>query len=353
MSASHRSHARITDESQLLGPLLRDVSRSFYLSLRILPAPLRQPMGSAYLLARAADTLADTDLLPPEQRLEQLRQLRRHLQDDTPPQTGPLKIRGNDAEARLLHHLPRVFALFRQQSREDRSRIRKLLSTLTQGMEQDLLKFPQTAGKTVVALADETALDEYTYLVAGCVGEFWSETAAAHLSGIEGLESLCQYGIHYGQALQLINILRDLGRDLGLGRCYLPRQTLTAFGLSPTTLPSAPPEQRRALLIHYVEKTLQGLEQARSYVSVLPRQHARLRLASSWPLLIGLATLEQLLLQPQWPAGEPAKISRTRVYRILLRSLPVACSNHALNSQIHTLLRQVNQALRKPLVNPA
>src|SRR5439155_875358 len=45
----------------LLRDLLRRVSRSFYLSLVILPRPLREPIGLAYLLARAADTLAALD----------------------------------------------------------------------------------------------------------------------------------------------------------------------------------------------------------------------------------------------------------------------------------------------------
>jgi farnesyl-diphosphate farnesyltransferase len=54
----------------LLGPLLKGVSRSFYLTLRVLPAGMRDPVGLAYLLARAADTIADTALLSPEKRLE-------------------------------------------------------------------------------------------------------------------------------------------------------------------------------------------------------------------------------------------------------------------------------------------
>jgi farnesyl-diphosphate farnesyltransferase len=53
----------------LLGPLLKGVSRSFYLTLRVLPAGMRDPVGLAYLLARAADTIADTSLIDPAQRL--------------------------------------------------------------------------------------------------------------------------------------------------------------------------------------------------------------------------------------------------------------------------------------------
>src|SRR5947209_4293665 len=61
----------------LLGDLLRQVSRSFYLSLAILPRPLREPIGLAYLLARAADTVADTRLIVREERVRHVETLRR------------------------------------------------------------------------------------------------------------------------------------------------------------------------------------------------------------------------------------------------------------------------------------
>ena len=48
---------------KLLTGLLPQVSRSFYLTIRVLPADLRRPVGLAYLLARAADTIADTRAL--------------------------------------------------------------------------------------------------------------------------------------------------------------------------------------------------------------------------------------------------------------------------------------------------
>ena len=62
--------------SDLLDDVLRRVSRSFYLSLRILPGSLREPIGLAYLLARAADTVADTRVLPRAERLGHLEALR-------------------------------------------------------------------------------------------------------------------------------------------------------------------------------------------------------------------------------------------------------------------------------------
>ena len=54
---------------QLNYALLQSVSRSFYLTLRILPAAVRPQIGLAYLLARTTDTIADTELVSLEQRL--------------------------------------------------------------------------------------------------------------------------------------------------------------------------------------------------------------------------------------------------------------------------------------------
>src|SRR6201996_7297104 len=63
----------------LLGPLLKSVSRSFYLTLRVLPKGMRDPVGLAYLLARAADTIADTSLISPGKRMELLLSLRNQV----------------------------------------------------------------------------------------------------------------------------------------------------------------------------------------------------------------------------------------------------------------------------------
>src|SRR5438067_11742992 len=59
-------------KSDLTGELLKNVSRSFYLTLRALPRGLREPIGLAYLLARASDTVADSSAAPVEIRLKNL-----------------------------------------------------------------------------------------------------------------------------------------------------------------------------------------------------------------------------------------------------------------------------------------
>ena len=66
------SASTTVDSQFLLQDLLRDVSRSFYLTLKLLPGSIREQIGLAYLLARATDTIADTGAVSVEERLAAL-----------------------------------------------------------------------------------------------------------------------------------------------------------------------------------------------------------------------------------------------------------------------------------------
>src|SRR2546427_7730419 len=90
---------------QLLTSLLKEVSRSFYLTLRVLPGKIRPQIGLAYLLARTTDTIADTELVPLEQRLQAMAVFRERIQGLS---QGPLELgelarhQGSPAERVLL-----------------------------------------------------------------------------------------------------------------------------------------------------------------------------------------------------------------------------------------------------------
>src|SRR5947199_918573 len=68
----------------LRGSILASVSRSFYLSIRLLPKKLRDPVSLGYLLARASDTIADTPDIPVALRMEKLELLARAIQGEPP-----------------------------------------------------------------------------------------------------------------------------------------------------------------------------------------------------------------------------------------------------------------------------
>jgi len=309
-----------------LRPLLRDVSRSFSLSLAVLPASLRGPLGLAYLLARAADSVADTQVLPAGERLRCLDLFRRELEQPSLSQLSEIVAAVRDTEQHpseraLLRRLPECFAHYLALTLEDRGRVAGLLRTLVHGMRRDLERFP--SGR-LVCLQDRAELQEYTYYAAGCVGEFWTAMAIAHRPALSAwrAEPMAALGRRFGQGLQMTNVLRDLAQDLRLGRCYLPKQDLSRLGLtaedllSPACLP-----RLRPLLADLLGLALDGLTDGWGYLQAIPSGETRLRLACAWPLLIGLRTLEQIGRNPA--LLDPAvrvKISRPAVYAILAQS---------------------------------
>ncbi len=320
------------DQTFLLRELLKGVSRSFYLSMRVLPPVLRAPIGVAYLLARAADTLADTAAVAPTLRLEYLQRFRACLfaQADAGELTHIAAALSDqllhDKERVLLQRLPEVFALFRLQPEADQVLILNVLQTLTDGMCFDLRTFPpESDAALIVALQEQAQLDQYTYWVAGCVGEFWTRVSHRHVVHLQAQDSAAAIdaGVRFGQALQLTNILRDLPRDLRIGRCYLPTAVLQPLGLKPVQLLAAEnTPASRQLLRHYLTQALENYAAAEAYVLSIPPQCRRLRLAALWPALIGIATLGRLSQVDHWLDPQAVvKVERGWVYRMIWRSL--------------------------------
>jgi farnesyl-diphosphate farnesyltransferase len=302
----------------LLGPLLKSVSRSFYLTLRILPAGMRDPVGLAYLLARAADTIADTTLIPPGRRLELLLGLRAQVNGE--PGGGALDAAMIDVASQqtqadekvLLESVPAALALLSRFGDADRRAVRGIVTTLTEGMEFDLRTFPDETSGQVAALTEWDELDRYTYLVAGCVGEFWTAMTLAHMPGVlkASPEMMTARGIRFGKALQMTNILRDCGKDLRIGRCYLPA------------------------------------------VLAIPALSLRLRLACLWPIMIGLETMSLLVCNDRWL--DPASVSKVRrgdVYRIIALSLPMALSDAMLRAWCERMFKRIEARLVAARVN--
>ena len=334
----------------LQNDVLKQVSRSFYLSLAILPGSVRAPVGLAYLFARTADTIADTRLISRDERLRHLEALRAELREEGPSRlaeiisacTGPNPHAG---ERKLLRRLPDCFARYRELAKADRDPVLTLLLTITDGMIWDLKTFPGEDEGRLVALETRQELDRYTYLVAGCVGEFWTEMHVAHRPGLAAwnLDAMKQQGVRFGKGLQMTNVLRDLARDLRHGRCYLPRQDLAPLGVEPRDLldPRAIAKVR-PLILELLSLTLEHYAVGWAYTLAIPRGEWRMRLACSWPLLIGLKTLGLLAESPNLlDPGQAIKISRPAVYAILLRSLALIWSNASLAGEARRLRERI------------
>ena len=312
--------------NDLMTELLRDVSRSFYLTLRVIPKAIRPQIGLAYLLARTTDTIADTELVSIEKRLELLRAVRGRILEDkvSPIDFGELAGRQQlPAERLLLEKCEASLALLQTLSSADLQLVREVLNIIVSGQELDLRRFAGASADKIVALQSEGELDDYTYRVAGCVGEFWTRMCRTHLFPDAQLDDpfLLASGVRFGKGLQLVNILRDLPADLRHGRCYLPAERLSQASLTPQDL-SEPRNQAkfRPLYHHYLDLAEAHLAAGWAYTNTLPWRGARVRLACAWPVLIGMKTIERMraanVLGPQ-----RVKISRNEVRQIILRSL--------------------------------
>ena len=329
----------MTTTDEPLGDLLRSVSRSFYLSLAILPRPLRQPLGLAYLLARAADTVADTRLIARPERIGHLEALRRAYAGGPSEAAGAARAcaphQAHLAERRLLERVDAALAAVAALPPEDQARVRGVLTTITDGMLFDLARFPGEDAGGLAALDTLEELDRYTYLVAGCVGEFWTDLHMAHRPRLAGWDAAAMraLGVRFGKALQMTNVLRDVPSDLAQGRCYLPARELAALNLAPADMLSpAGAARARPLVSRLLGIALDHYDAAWRYTLAIPRREWRMRLACAWPLLIGQATLELLAAHPNPLASKPLKISRAAVRAILAGSTLSVGSNRALAS---------------------
>ncbi len=313
-----------------LNNLLKTTSRSFYLTLRVLPGAIRPQIGLTYLLARTSDTIADTELVPLEQRLDALHKLRDRILGSS---TAPLNFgelarqQGLPAERVLLEKAEDSLTLLQSFSPADLKLIRDVLTTIMGGQELDLRRFAGATAENIVALETAAELDDYTYRVAGCVGEFWTKICRTHLFPRVRLDEkqLIADGVRFGKGLQLVNILRDLPVDLHKGRCYLPTEKLEAAKLLPETLLSPANEKRFLPLFHeYLDKATAHLATGWTYTNTLPFGQYRVRLACAWPVLIGVRTVEKLRAANVIELQQRVKVSREEIRAIVKRSI-LAC----------------------------
>ncbi len=313
--------------ADLLTALLKEVSRSFYLTLRVLPTAVRSPIGLAYLLARATDTIADTKIVSPAQRRTALLALGGRIagQSRAPLNFGELaRHQGLPSERRLLERVEEALGALGQFSSADRQLIREVLATIISGQELDLDRFAAADEHHIVALPTDAELDDYTWRVAGCVGGFWTKMCRAHLFPRVELDDreLLKQGVRFGQGLQLVNILRDLPGDLRQGRCYLPALELSQAGLAPADLLKPENEPRlRPIYNAWLARAEAHLAAGWEYTNALPFGQARVRLACAWPILIGMKTLARLRAGNVLDPHQRIKISHTEVRRVMVCSL--------------------------------
>lgn len=293
-----------------LNEILKSVSRSFYLSLRFLPKGFREPTSVGYLLARLSDTIADAGEELVGARREMLEAyLEAIFSGDKTHLKAITGIKGvTEGEAVLLERTGDCLDALLQLPGWQQEAVRRVVKIITEGQAWDLSRFKRDG---VVRLDEDGELRNYTYQVAGCVGEFWTELGfGLGEFSRESREQMDKWGQSFGRALQLINILRDVPEDLEKGRCYLPGEE----EVTPEIL-----LQERS---RWIAEAHLGLDHAERYADALYGK--RMRFATVLPALIGRETLIRLESSSweEWQAR--VKVSRADVRGMMCQAVKFA-----------------------------
>ena len=321
--------------------LLKPVSRSFYISIRLLPRALREPVALAYLLARTSDTIADSSAADVEKRIELLDRFARAIAGkdqaigealgellasprDPSVRAGlAVSLGMTEGEKALLQSAEAILRALEKLSPEDLRDVRELLAIITRGQRLDLTRWHNG----VVALANAEELREYTHLVAGCVGEFWTRVCFRKVKSFtaRGEADMLELGTNYGRGLQLVNILRDAGSDLRAGRCYFPEDELRAANLSAPDLLNVPADFL-PIYSRWIAEARAGLDAGLEYsIAINP---PRVRVATVLPAMIGVRTLSLIEESGLEALRTRVKVPRSEV-RGMIASTTITLASHS------------------------
>lgn len=182
-------------------------SKTFYLASALLPAAQRSAVRGLYAFCRVSDDMVDEG---GKNRLQKLQIWRQHSLSEHPPLNDQVALAW--ADTRATYNIPQRYA-----------------EQLLDGVASDLTK---------TRYATFSELTDYCYSVASTVG-----LMAMHIIGYHSDEAI-PYAVKLGVALQLTNILRDVGEDWQNGRLYLPLDELAAFGLTEADIAAGVVDER-------------------------------------------------------------------------------------------------------------
>ena len=318
---------------QGLNEVLAAVSRSFYLTICVLPSALREPIGLAYLLARLSDTVADSAGAPSQLRLGALGQMREALRGcGRMPDFAEISAGIPDPSERiLLAKAEALFELLEATDPNEQAEIVWVLEEILRGQILDLERFAE-GGPRIRSLATAQELEDYTYSVAGCVGEFWTRICSRHLRNYAPViepDRLLKLGAAFGKGLQLVNILRDAPADMANGRCYFPMEEME--GISPEAWRTAP-ALARSVHDRWMMRAREQLDEGLQYIEAV--RPWRLRLACFLPWALGVRTLHLMAQCRPLEAGGRLKVSRKQVRWLFLLGVFGSLGNFALRHAV-------------------
>lgn len=289
--------------------ILGSVSRTFALTIPLLPPAIEVVVGNTYLLCRIVDTIEDAAELNPTEKQDLSKLFLEAVLGAIPveafvsPCLEALKNYSNVDELDLIAHTPTVLRILHTFADADQAAISRCVSIMSDGMSHF------HGRQTQEGLKDLAEFEEYCYVVAGVVGELLTTVFSNHSSGfakqIEGHEQLA---INFGQALQMTNILKDSPEDHARGVSWKP----------------ASMTQTALLKIAY-----EKLQDSMRYILLIPENEIGMRRFCFLAFGLAVMTLEKIATRREFSNKSEVKLSRNTVW-IFYAFTKIAASNELL-----------------------
>jgi farnesyl-diphosphate farnesyltransferase len=307
---------------------VRDVSRTFAITIDVLEEPMASYICVGYLLCRVADTVEDAGHIPPDEQARLLELYDRALDpedattieefDSAVEPWLPAQSEEVDADEdwNVVAKSPRVVATFRSLGDDAQSAIYPPVSELVRGMAEFVERYEDDGGLRIRTI-DE--LEEYCWYAAGTVGELITNLLAQDVDDRRA-EILRANARGFALLLQLVNVAKDVSDDFREeNNVYLPASWLREHGVSPANVTD--PENRTAVanvIQRVTEHAQEYMDDAQRYLEALPESRGNTLEAWAIPFLLAVGTSRELLERPEDVIQEGGvKVSRAEVMGLI------------------------------------
>ena len=315
--------------------MLRNVSRTFSLSIEQLPQKLRETVTVAYLLFRISDCLEDHAEIVAERKATLLRLWGDVVTGSRPACDLITQISGfDDSDPEM--YVARRADIVMQYLNNIPEQPRKILASHVYETSQGMARW-QEHGPFIDT---EEEMDDYMHQVAGRVGYLLTDIFSWYSPAINKIrESLIPLGREFGLALQTVNIIRGLRKDYERGWVFVPATFFKKISLSQEEFfDKTNMDKALSVIKLLVDKAKRHLNDGLTFITLLPRKERRIRLFCIWPLLFAVKTLALSRNNPEVLTSE-TKITRHQVKNIVLVSSALFWSNSCLTRYYHYLGR--------------
>jgi len=324
-------HSAETD-LQYQATILPGVSRTFALTIPVLPDELSTVVTNAYLLCRIADTIEDDTGLNNDQKSEFHRKFVAVV--DGTEQAEPfarsllplLSTQVLPDEKDLIRHTATVIRVTHGFSSAEREALTRCVRIMCSGMPE----FQRN--KSPNGLRDLEEMGTYCYFVAGVVGEMLTELFCSYCPELnEQRDKMMRLAVSFGQGLQMTNILKDIWDDRQSDTCWLPRSVFQNGQFELSRLD----EQHDSVAFEQGLHELVGvahahLRNALDYTCLIPKRETGIRKFCLWAIGLALLTLRKIHRNPAFRSGAEVKVSRRTVKATILSTNLTLMSNRAL-----------------------